>query len=274
MNTYKRLNASTEGLFTNLVKPAVRPKYKKYYATNMHGIVELVSAVEKGRVTVRFLDTGSEKEVEIGNLTKGKCKDDTRPSIHKVTTEFEDKIYKSKSSGEFTILSRKGKYCTVRFVQTGTTVDCLIANASKGKVWDYMKPSVYAKGYMGKFDYDASIIHKYEYTLWHNMLKRIYCEADKRGYFGKGVTVSDSWLSFANFMQDVKSLNNYKEWYDGVSGKSLIKYNLDKDFAYLDCLHYSKETCQFIDESLNKGTTRNTIARKIRIDKYNQQGVQ
>jgi hypothetical protein len=271
MEDYKRLQPFSTGLFTGLVESnadAQPSKYKKYYPTNMHGLVELISPVVKGSVRVRFLDTGVEREVSIHNLKKGKCKDPTREKVRRKMTEFEDKVYVSKMSGEYIILNRLGKDCTVKFLNTGTVVKCLIGNATKGKVRDAFAPVVYGVGYLGDFDCDASIVYKYEYTLWHNMLKRIYCVADRKGYYGKGVTVDERWLCFRNFLEDVVSLRNYDLWRKGVTGESTVKFNLDKDFAYLNCLHYSKETCQFINESLNKGTTSNTILRASRIDNY------
>jgi hypothetical protein len=268
MQTYKRLSTNTNGLFTSLIEGSERPKYKTFYATNCYGVVQVLDRENLNDTKIRFLDTGYERSVSIHNLTKGKARDITRKKPVVLSTDYEDITYTNKDNCTFRILWRKGESCGVKFDATGYERVCFIANATKGKVRDPYNPVVYGIGFLGEFDYDASTTHKYEYSLWHNMLKRAYCESDKRGYYGKGVEVEKRWHCFKNFMGDVTKLRNYDQWKVGVTKQSTDKFNLDKDFAYDGCNVYSKDTCEFIPESLNKGTTRNTLDRLDRIAKY------
>lgn len=50
--------------------------------------------------------------------------------------------------------------------------------------------------------------------------------------------------------EDIPKLKNFDLWLDGF--KSGKKYNLDKDLIMPRNTVYSKETCQFVTEYLNK----------------------
>ena len=154
------------------------------------------------------------------------------------------------------------------FKDTGYETEVLRENAKVGKVNDPYRKSVYGIGFLGEYVKPAYI--KHAYTLWHNMLKRCYCETDNKGYYGRGIEVSQEWLCFSNFLADIESLANFDKWLFGQYNKEETQYNLDKDFAYYGCTTYSKENCQFIDETLNKGTTSRTYSSKSRIENYNR----
>jgi hypothetical protein len=98
-------------------------------------------------------------------------------------------------------------------------------------------------------------------------MKRAYCKTDDKGYYGRAF-VDTAWHNFSNFLSDLPSLPNYELWVKGQLGQGYQKYNLDKDFAYYGCDTYSKENCQFIDETLNKGTTSKTLDSMFRIERY------
>lgn len=154
----------------------------------------------------------------------------------------------SNSGREFVILSVNGKECVVQFTETGYTRKANIDNVRSGKVRDLYAVSVYGNGYYGEFE--KVPYWKQAKQLWQNMLKRCYCEADLRGYFGK-VTVDARWKCFANFISDIQHLPNFDKW---LSGQTLgsEKYNLDKDTIVPGCKVYSKSTCKFTTESDNK----------------------
>ena len=60
----------------------------------------------------------------------------------------------------------------------------------------------------------------------------------------KNCKVSESWLRLSNFIEDVKSIENYE--------KSLNEgWQLDKDLLSNEGKLYSKDTCCFIPRSLN-----------------------
>lgn len=262
---------STDGLFTNLLGQPTAPKQIKFfYPTRFYGVVQVINSSSRKNLVVKFLEDGTTRNVSLHNLIKGKCKNQNvkkRTSVE-LSTHFDDKVYKNKNNCEFRILSRSGKYCNVKFILTGTEVNALIVNAIKGKIIDPLHPSVYGIGFLGK-NSELSVAYKKEYILWHNMLKRAYCKEDKKGYYGR-VSVDAQWHNFSNFLKDLPELRNYDKWVDGQNSKENPAYNLDKDFAYYGCDIYSKENCQFILESLNKGTTSKTLNALSRINKYNE----
>src|SRR5690606_25693411 len=139
--------------------------------------------------------------------------------------------------------------CLIQFTKTGFVRKALYHNLIKGKVRDLYSPAVYGVGYEG--EYNKNAYWKQAKQLWQNMLKRCYCEADTRGYFGKGVVVSPEWHCFATFLKDISQLENFDKWLLGQNTNS-TKYNLDKDFIVEGCKVYSKETCMFATESENK----------------------
>lgn len=273
MDNYKRLKPLEKGLLTGLVEINTSHKssverVKYFYPTNFYGVVQVLDKSDRDKLVVRFLENDATREVSLHNLRKGKCRNETLPKRSSVviSTNFEDKIYSNKSGCEFRILSRKGGDCEVEFLKTGTRLKALVANARKGKITDYFHKSVYGVGFLGIRD-DVSVRFKKEYTLWHNMLKRAYCKEDKKGYFGRAF-VDPRWHSFANFLEDIKGLHNYDLWVLGQVNSGHTKYNLDKDFSFIGCNTYSKDTCQFITEHLNKGTTRKTSDAVERLEKY------
>ena len=166
----------------------------------------------------------------------------------------------SNSGLEFIILSREGKECTIQFVETGYTRRANIDNARQGKVRDLYAISVYGVGYYGEFDK----VHYWKQAkqLWQNMLKRCYCEKDPKGYTKWGTKVDKRWHCFSNFLSDLPKLSNLEKWLEGQRTKS-DKYNLDKDTKYPNNNVYSRETCTFILESVNK-----SLGAKTRLDGY------
>lgn len=274
MSDYKQYKQFTDNAFMQYVGQEIdsgKKRIKQFYPTTFYGIVEVIDPSNRDALIVRFLEDGTTRKVSLHNLVKGKCKN---PSVKKRTsvelsTHFDDIVYSNKVGCEFKITSRTGKFCQVEFIETGLVVQARISNASKGKVIDHLHPSVYGVGFLGTND-NLSVKYKKEYTLWHNMLKRAYCKEDKRGYYGR-VFVDPSWFNFTTFLRDLPSLKDYDLWVAGQNGTAVDKYNLDKDFSYLGCNTYSKENCQFVIESLNKGTTSKTLDARARIAKYKKE---
>lgn len=275
MNTYKRYTGTPEGLFTAHVTPELqqvetnyRKRIKSFYPTNHYGIVQVLDSTNRKVLKVRFLEDGTYRNVSFANLVKGKCRNHNQPrrTSYEVLTEFDDIIYKNKAGCEFRIIWRKGDKCAVRFLKTGTELECLICNARDGKVFDPFHKSVLSVGFIGSRD-DLSTRFKHEYVLWHNMMNRAYSKAHKKGYYGR-VFVDEKWHNFSIFLQDLPQLHNYDKWLSERHGQSDVKYNLDKDFSFFGCDTYSKENCQFIEENLNKGTTSRTRSSRKRIAEY------
>jgi len=156
--------------------------------------------------------------------------------------------YVSNSGHEFVILSQQGKNCVIQFTKSGSVRKANIDNIRAGKVRDLYAPSVYGVGYFGEFE--KVPYWKQAKQLWRNMMKRCYCEADTKGYYGR-CEVDPRWHSFSNFLKDIALLENFEGWLKGVNSGA-AKYNLDKDTLVEGCKVYSKETCRFITEYENK----------------------
>ena len=271
MNT---VNLNSCNLFTELLgirrrSVKLKDNLGKFFATNRDGLVQVVGITANKNVTVRFIDTGTERDVNIDNLRKGKCAD---PSITDRThpTTYPNIEMQSNNSGVFTILEKTGNRCKIVFKETGYTTTAYLENLKVGKVHDPYSKNCYSVGYHGE---PAETPYKdFAYTLWRNMLKRCYSQNDPRGYYGKGndVSVDERWLSFANFVDDLPHLNNFQQWLNGQMDKTSVQFNLDKDFAYLGCNVYSRDNCQFLEEGLNKRVTSKNRLSKSLIENYNK----
>lgn len=218
------------------------------YKTNRDGDVILLNKVGKV-ATVRFINTGYERDVDIQNLVAGKCRDYTITERKYTTKEYPNVLMSSNNTGDFILLEKDGKDCVVQFVETGYTTKANWENLKNGKIRDPYFKSCYGCGYQG--EYDKKYYTKQADQLWRNMLKRCYSEKDPRGYFGKGVTVDERWLCFANFQEDLPQLENFELWVNAHKN-STEKYNLDKDYLVEGNKVYSREVCMFLPESFNK----------------------
>lgn len=86
---------------------------------------------------------------------------------------------------------------------------------------------------------NARTRHKKAYMCWFGMLNRCYNPKNPRyhQYGEKGVKVSQRWLCFDNFLEDIKKLENYDKWLTQ-------KMYLDKD--QYNSKEYNLENCRFI----------------------------
>lgn len=155
------------------------------------------------------------------------------------------KVYTNMSGLEFVVIEKlKNRQVKVQFLATGSVVQMHSGNMSAGKVSDPFHKSRLGVGWLGYFD-KRKPYHKRAYQLWTNMIKRCYDPNDKRGYYGTGVKVSEDWLCYANFLEDLSDLEGFSNW--------LAKegYDLDKDLRGCGKF-YSRETCKFIPRALNR----------------------
>ena len=90
------------------------------------------------------------------------------------------------------------------------------------------------------------------YSVWKNMIHRCYNPTNERYdyYGGRGVRVSDRWLTYENFRNDIEKLKGYDEelFYRN-------KIELDKDSIDRDAKLYSKETCVWLSPAENNALT-------------------
>ena len=78
--------------------------------------------------------------------------------------------------------------------------------------------------------------------MWYSLLARCYCEKTQQklpAYIG--CSMSDEWLTYSKFKQDVENMNGYN--YDG--------WELDKDILVQGNKIYSLETCMFVPREIN-----------------------
>ena len=135
-------------------------------------------------------------------------------------------------------------------------------------VVDYYKPNVLGVGCRGYgVSYYDNGAKTREYVLWYYLLSKCYNSKDKEyKYYGaQGVTVSNRWLCFEFFYEDLPKIQNYELWkqYPGV-------YSLDKDYLQQNVpMHkkvYSLETCIFL--SLQD----NNAEKQLRLAELNNTG--
>ena len=89
------------------------------------------------------------------------------------------------------------------------------------------------------------------YKLWYLIIVRCYKKDDHNyAFYGaKGVTVSERWLTYCNFYDDLKGIDGYDE--EKFRDRKL---HLDKDIKQkgLSNKVYSLETCMFVDAHVNR----------------------
>ncbi|MBK4631822.1 hypothetical protein JJQ45_24880, partial [Enterobacter hormaechei] len=116
-------------------------------------------------------------------------------------------------------------------------------NLKSGQVKDPYAISVCEVGFIG-VGVPTTINGKLTriYSLWVHMLTRCYSEKyhlDFPSY--KGCSVAPRWCCFANFANDIKTLEGYEDWLDPHN-----KICLDKDAKDPGNKLYSIDTCRFI----------------------------
>lgn len=148
---------------------------------------------------------------------------------------------------EMEVLERKGKYCTVLFLGTGSVRKAQYLNVTQGKVRDLYHPSRYGVGYNGEVDKTKPHWRRAR-DLWSNMLKRCYCEKATKGYYGTAF-VDARWNCFANFLEDIETLPGFDDW---LANRGM---ELDKDRSGTRV--YSKETCMFLSAFDNRSQQPN-----------------
>ena len=164
-----------------------------------------------------------------------------------------NEILKSKNYGEYKILGKTEKISKylIEFIDTGFQTLVPANRFKDGLVKDLYKPFEKLKGYNGRGPHKESENNKdtKEYVLWVSILKR--CSTLKKQY--KNPKISQEWLCFQNFAEDIKKLENYESW------KNSKNYQLDKDILSKEKRLYSKETCLFvtIQENQDEKNLRN-----------------
>lgn len=159
---------------------------------------------------------------------------------------LEGRIFKNNDGHEAIVLkeitSDKSRRFLVKFLESGYVTNIERSNLYKGSFKDYGRPTVWGVGYTYKGASKKGRVH----STWTHMLERCYYENgdNYQWYGGQGVKVSDRWLHFKNFEEDIKEIPGYKEF---INSKIPREYSLDKDILG-DGMLYSKENCMFVNQ--------------------------
>jgi hypothetical protein len=179
--------------------------------------------------------------------------------------ELIGQVFENNAGQKYIVLKISGKNKSgnykykIRFLETGYEREVEKIEIKRGKIKDKLARSVFRVGYLGNV---KMVEHKREYNVWSGMLERCYCPKSYayNSYGGKGVKVCDRWLSFENFLNDIKLIDGYDE---ELFNKGLLY--LDKDIKQqnkdISQKIYSLETCRFVTFEENNNH-RNYESRK------------
>jgi len=161
--------------------------------------------------------------------------------------------------GKYTIISYDGNNnsnnpkFSVKFHKSGyVKSDVDVGQINSGNIEDIYYPKIAGVACVGNYDKNSlnkEIIDKLMNT-WNSMIQRCYNPKNSayNNYGAKGVYVSNSWLIFENYLNDVKKLDNWD--------KKILnwdKYQIDKDLN--GGFEYSKEKCVWITRKENVNLT-------------------
>lgn len=147
------------------------------------------------------------------------------------------------------------KKVIIRFEDTGYTKEIHWNEFIKGKVKNPYFKRVFGKGYLGVGKYKTRINGKKtkQYSVWFNMLKRVY---DLENYIKqptyKDCVVCEEWLNFQNFAKW------YDENYYEINNEVMC---LDKDILIKGNKTYSPDTCVLVPKSINSLFVNNDADR-------------
>lgn len=164
------------------------------------------------------------------------------------------KIFKSNNYGEFKIIDavKKNKdgstYYLCEFTNTKYLIIAHKHNIVNGNVLDRYAPTIFNVGIIGDIIESDVKKHPY-YKLWWLMLHRSYSENFKNKFpTYKDVIVSDTWLTFTKFIEDVPKIIGFKEM---IKYNNKYIFNLDKDILIHNNKIYDLNNCCLIPEKLN-----------------------
>lgn len=163
--------------------------------------------------------------------------------------EVGDKFTNNYNS-EYEVIEYYNKYnVTVRFLESGfIKKGCTTSYIKHGQIHCPFDKKYYGIAYLG-LNKDGNEFNLNEVArermLWGTMLRRCYsAKSLELNPSYSGCKVSERWLCFANFLEDLPKIEGYDEW------KINDEYHLDKDVKGNSKI-YSLETCKFIHSSSN-----------------------
>lgn len=228
--------------------------------TSSGDIFIVISRPEQPKATIRFEETGFERTFSIKTVSTGKFEDTSKmKSRHgsKVGLIIENiKGQKARIIDEEQRVQPSGKkvkYYKVEFLETGFRTFCTIDNFKRGKIKDLYLPTVHGHGIIGDVPEGTKFRGNPIYSVWAGIIGRCYDESSRsKNKTYKDVTVSERWIYFSNFLEDVEKIPNYELWKERWSDRK-NPYELDKDILSEGSRVYSLETCMFVHKKWNAG---------------------
>ena len=180
-------------------------------------------------------------------------------------------ILESNNYGKFTVKeldhidkNHHTKHYKVVFLDTGYETVASTGAIREGSVKDFMMPKIFGVAYLGSRKKQRNELSKKTLLIWRGMLGRCYSDVNASycNYGKLGVTVSESWLCFDNFEEDLPNLKGYNEK-DFLEGKiqldkDLLQQNIKKENQV-----YSFETCMFLTPQENMTLSQADAMRTV-----------
>lgn len=224
----------------------------KIYHSNNFGDYIIVKDINKKdihdlnrRCIIKFINTGSEREVGYAEAINGNVKD------YYYGIDY-NKIYHSCKSGDFKIVEylgsmHKGRYVIIEFLNTNNRMVARLDHAEEGNVLDHSIIKFFRPGITST---NASKDYYKFYKRWDSMIRRCFNSNDPRYKNYKDVAVCDRWMYFSNYLQDIINIPGY---YKAIN--NLNNYHIDKDLIpmlnNIDYKIYSPNTCIWLDKCDN-----------------------
>lgn len=186
-----------------------------------------------------------------------------------------EKIYHTNHYGDYKIIQNLGHlnndsrlWVKIKFIITGYEKDIRYDYIGHD-IQDPYYPRIYGVACMGEINVSREV-YKSDYDRWISMVSRCYNIYDKDypRYGGIGIRISDRWLIFANYYNDIRLLPGYR-----FKLQNPYIYHLDKDYLQQNIPHneriYSNDTCVWIDKRINSKLAVNTFTEEIPyVDKF------
>lgn len=213
------------------------------------------------RVKIRFLNTGHERVVQLGNALNGNVRDSgfpdpttPRPNNRSSSVDF-NTLWPTTHSGFARIIrdygyqypGRKGHMVRVVFINTGNEKDVLYTNLQAGRIGDEV-PTINCLPVAHYEEMSERILR----TKWVNMMGRCYNTKNPvyAFYGAAGVKVCERWHDYDNYVVDLKAMLGFNCFFLYPNS-----YHLDKDYLQLTkpkYTHiYSPETCVWLEAQSN-----------------------
>ena len=162
-------------------------------------------------------------------------------------------VFTTNAGDRFTVteyLYSKGTeyYYNILFHETGKTKIAEKRNILRGNVRDNYRKSIYGVACKGDASSKSPKLNKIAFKRWYAMIERCYNPdaINFRSYGAKGVTVSDRWLCFENFLCDLPSIPGFDE-----NAYICGDIQLDKDTLIEGNKTYEIGSCRFLPRIAN-----------------------